>query len=90
MDRCTRNLLWHMRCRYQDPVTMIIDLLFLSGNRDVVGYGFNGTASYMDRTEFPCPAIRFGENTQAVMALREKEKGDWSKLSIEDKKACMY
>ncbi|XP_064611470.1 cytochrome c oxidase subunit 4 isoform 1, mitochondrial-like [Liolophura sinensis] len=57
------------------------------GNRDVVGFGFNGTASYMDRTEFPCPAIRFGENTPAVLALREKEKGDWSKLSIEDKKA---
>ncbi|XP_064640299.1 cytochrome c oxidase subunit 4 isoform 1, mitochondrial-like [Lineus longissimus] len=56
------------------------------GNRDVVGYGFNGTGSYMDRVEFPCPGIRFGENSSDVMALREKEMGDWKNLSIAEKK----
>jgi len=53
----------------------------------VVGWGFNGTASYVDREEFPLPAVRFKENTPDVMALREKEKGDWKSLSLEDKKA---
>ncbi|XP_041375321.1 cytochrome c oxidase subunit 4 isoform 1, mitochondrial-like [Gigantopelta aegis] len=56
------------------------------GNRDVVGYGFNGTGSYADREEFPCPAIRFKENTPDVLALRMKEKGDWKKLTLEEKK----
>jgi len=57
------------------------------GNRDVVGYGFNGTGSYMDREEFPAPGIRFGENTPEVLALREKEKGDWKNLTMAEKKA---
>ena len=57
------------------------------GNRDVVGWGFNGTASYVDREEYPMPAVRFKENTPDVMALREKEKGDWKNLTLEEKKA---
>ncbi|XP_051173382.1 cytochrome c oxidase subunit 4 isoform 1, mitochondrial-like [Leptopilina boulardi] len=56
------------------------------GNRDVVGFGINGTECYIDRFERPMPAIRFKENTPDVMALREKEKGDWKKLSIHEKK----
>ncbi|EZA49942.1 hypothetical protein DMN91_011833 [Ooceraea biroi] len=57
------------------------------GNRDVVGFGYNGEPTYLDRVDFPCPAIRWKENTPDVMALREKEKGDWKKLSIEEKRA---
>lgn len=57
------------------------------GNRDVVGHGINGTYSYVDHIAFPMPAVRWKENTPEVMALRDKEKGDWKKLSIEDKKA---
>jgi len=57
------------------------------GNRDVVGWGFNGTASYVDREEYPMPAVRFKENTPDVMALREKEKGDWKNLTTEEKKS---
>jgi cytochrome c oxidase subunit 4 len=57
------------------------------GNRDIVGYGWNGNPTYMDRTEFPCPPVRFRENDAEVKALREKEKGDWTKLSLQDKKA---
>ncbi|XP_076249373.1 cytochrome c oxidase subunit 4 isoform 1, mitochondrial [Calliopsis andreniformis] len=57
------------------------------GNRDIVGYGSNGEITYLDRTDYPMPAVRFKANTSDVMALREKEKGDWKKLSIEEKKA---
>ena len=56
------------------------------GKRDVVGHGFNGEETYMDRVDFPMPAIRFKANTPDVMALRQKEKGDWKKLSIQEKK----
>lgn len=47
----------------------------------------NGTASYIDHTDFPCPAIRFKENTPDVLALREKEKGEWKALTLDEKKA---
>lgn len=75
------------------------------GNRDVVGFGWNGEPIYQDRVDYPMPAIRFKENTPDVLvsrceltannvthyynfqALREKEKGDWKKLSIQEKKA---
>ncbi|XP_054744064.1 cytochrome c oxidase subunit 4 isoform 1, mitochondrial [Anastrepha obliqua] len=57
------------------------------GNREIVGYGWNGTASYADRTDFPMPAIRFREPTNEIKALREKEKQDWKKLSHEEIKA---
>jgi cytochrome c oxidase subunit 4 len=57
------------------------------GNRDIVGYGWNGIPTYMDRLEFPCPPVRFRENTPEFMALREKEKGDWNKLTLAEKKA---
>ncbi|CRK87193.1 CLUMA_CG000998, isoform A [Clunio marinus] len=57
------------------------------GNRDIVGYGWNGELVYHDRVDYPMPAIRFKENTPDVMALREKEKSDWKKLSIQEKKA---
>ena len=57
------------------------------GKREIVGYGWNGTACYADRVDYPMPAIRFREPTNEINALREKEKQDWKKLSIEEKKA---
>ncbi|XP_035205660.1 cytochrome c oxidase subunit 4 isoform 1, mitochondrial-like [Stegodyphus dumicola] len=57
------------------------------GNRDVVGFGVNGSYTYVDRADYPMPAIRFRENTPESQALREKEKGDWKKLTLEEKKA---
>lgn len=57
------------------------------GNRDIVGFGMNGEPSYIDREDFPCPAVRFRENSSDVLALREKEKGDWKKMSLDEKKA---
>ena len=37
------------------------------GNRDVVGFGWNGEPTYYDRPDFPMPAIRFKENTPDVL-----------------------
>jgi len=57
------------------------------GTREVVGYGVNGEASYVDRIMTPFPAIRFKEVTGDLVGIKEKEKGDWKKLSNEEKKA---
>nr|CAH7746232.1 unnamed protein product [Callosobruchus chinensis] len=59
----------------------------LIGKREIVGFGFNGEPSYVDRTDFPMPAIRWKEPNADIQALREKEKGDWKNLSVEEKKA---
>ncbi|XP_022189209.1 cytochrome c oxidase subunit 4 isoform 1, mitochondrial [Nilaparvata lugens] len=56
------------------------------GKREVVGYGMNGDPNYVDRFDFPFPAIRFKPD-DAIQALKEKEKGDWKKLTKEEKKA---
>ncbi|KAB1723944.1 hypothetical protein FNE60_30210 [Klebsiella pneumoniae] len=57
------------------------------GKREVVGYGFNGQPSYVDRLDFPFPAIRYREPSAEIEMLREKEKGDWKRLTLEEKKA---
>ncbi|KAI8433041.1 hypothetical protein MSG28_013904 [Choristoneura fumiferana] len=57
------------------------------GNRDVVGYGVNGSANYRDDAHFPFPSVRFKENTKDICALRQKECGDWRMLCCEEKKA---
>jgi len=58
----------------------------LIGTREVVGYGTNGTYNYIDRVDAPFPAIRFREDTPEIKVLKEKEKGDWKNLTIEEKK----
>lgn len=58
------------------------------GNREVVGFGQNGAYTYGDMMDVPFPAIRFREETPEIAKLREKEKGDWKTLTIEDKKKC--
>lgn len=57
------------------------------GSREVVGYGWSGEPVYYDRVDYPFPAIRWQEPTPQIQALRQKEKGDWKKLSIDEKKA---
>ncbi|XP_030766257.1 cytochrome c oxidase subunit 4 isoform 1, mitochondrial-like [Sitophilus oryzae] len=57
------------------------------GKREIVGYGWNGQPVYSDRFLFPFPAIRWKEPTCEILALREKEKGDWNNLTCEEKKA---
>ncbi|CAG2103418.1 unnamed protein product [Medioppia subpectinata] len=56
------------------------------GKREVVGFGVNGTYTYFDVPDVPMPAIRFREADTQISALREKEKGDWKQLTIDDKK----
>ncbi|XP_063984342.1 cytochrome c oxidase subunit 4 isoform 1, mitochondrial-like [Diachasmimorpha longicaudata] len=56
------------------------------GKREVVGYGSNGTECYLDLQSVPMPAIRFKEITPDLQVIRDKEKGDWKKLTIQEKK----
>lgn len=42
------------------------------GNRDVVGYGWNGQTAYVDRLDYPFPPIRFKENTPDVLVSVEQ------------------
>lgn len=56
------------------------------GKREVVGFGMNGEESYIDHYGFPFPAIRFKEDSAEVGKLREKEKGDWKKMTVSEKK----
>ncbi|KAK4885873.1 hypothetical protein RN001_002144 [Aquatica leii] len=58
-----------------------------SGTREVLGFGVNGQPVYQDRPDIPMPAIRWREETSDILTLRAKEKGDWRKLSVEEKKA---
>merc|ERR1711992_72022 len=51
------------------------------GNREVVGYGNCGQENYVDHIHYPFPAIRFKEDTGEIAKLREKEKGEWKKVS---------
>ena len=74
-------------CCIGDGWTIIIACA-VAGNRDIVGYGFNGNPTYIDREEWPAPAVRFKENTTEVEALRVKEKGDWKLLTLDEKKEC--
>ncbi|KAK6982155.1 cytochrome c oxidase subunit 4 isoform 1 mitochondrial, partial [Biomphalaria glabrata] len=76
---CTKNVVLEQKLK--DEIHPKI------GNREIVGFGLNGLATYVDRCEFPCPAIRFKEDTPEVLKLREKEKGDWKNLTLEEKKA---
>lgn len=56
------------------------------GNREVVGPSFTGMDDYFDRVDQPCPPIRFKEPSAEINALREKEKGSWKNLSVDEKK----
>lgn len=55
-------------------------------NREVVGYGFNGEPGYIDNPMFPYPSIRFKAITKELEPLKQKEKGDWKNLTLEEKK----
>merc|ERR1712061_879514 len=56
------------------------------GTREVVGFGVNGTEMYVDDLHHPFPAIRFKEDTPEILKIKEKEKGDWKKLTVHEKK----
>jgi len=56
------------------------------GTREVVGYGMNGEEIYVDNVHYPFPSIRFKEDTPQIIKLKEKEKGDWKKMTVAEKK----
>lgn len=56
------------------------------GDRDITGHGLGNDCGYVDNHEWPCPGVRFKANTPEILALREKEKSDWSSLTLEEKK----
>lgn len=60
------------------------------GNREIVGFGFDGEPKYGDLSAVPFPAIRFREETPEITKLREKEKADWKNLTIAEKKARTF
>lgn len=39
------------------------------GKREVVGYGCNGLPVYIDRVDYPMPAIRFKEDTPEILVV---------------------
>ena len=46
--------------------------------------------TYQDRIDYWYPAIRFRKEDDVSRPLREKEKGDWKNLSLEDKKTRSF
>ncbi|XP_055347983.1 cytochrome c oxidase subunit 4 isoform 1, mitochondrial-like [Paramacrobiotus metropolitanus] len=56
------------------------------GNREIVGYGWAGVPTYGDSYIWPYPAVRFREPDGRYRELVNKEKGDWHKLTKEEKK----
>ncbi|XP_018013016.1 cytochrome c oxidase subunit 4 isoform 1, mitochondrial [Hyalella azteca] len=44
-----------------------LDPYYKIGKREVVGYGHNGGFNYMDRPDFPMPAVRFREANNEIL-----------------------
>lgn len=42
------------------------DAKSIFGNREMVGFGINGQPGYMDRPDFPMPALRWKENVGEI------------------------
>jgi cytochrome c oxidase subunit 4 len=69
-----------------DPLAVQAELYPRVGRREIVGYGRNGEPQYFDAPDCPNPGIRWVADTAELTALRLKAQGDWSKLTIEEKK----
>uniref|UniRef100_A0A1B0ABE6 Cytochrome c oxidase subunit 4 n=1 Tax=Glossina pallidipes TaxID=7398 RepID=A0A1B0ABE6_GLOPL len=57
------------------------------GKREIVGDGRKGTSYYYDRADYPMPTVRFPEPTNEINNLHQTERGDWKKMSIDERKA---
>uniref|UniRef100_F1LF34 Cytochrome c oxidase subunit 4 n=1 Tax=Ascaris suum TaxID=6253 RepID=F1LF34_ASCSU len=57
-----------------------------AAGREVVGFGSTGDEVYQDRLDYWYPAIRFRVEDDKIRPIRSKEKGDWKKLTTEEKK----
>jgi len=58
----------------------------IAAGREYVSFFISGEPAYADRLDYPFPAIRFRKMDAEFKALRQKEKGDWKNLSLEEKK----
>jgi len=56
------------------------------GKREVVGFGSCGEYMYFDAPDLPFPSIRFREEDAEIARLREKERGNWKDLTVDEKK----
>lgn len=72
-----------MRYSHEDPPYIRIDHC---PNREQIGYGVCSEKIYYDATDNPVPPVRYMVDTPEILALREKEKGDWKKLTLDEKK----
>ncbi|VDN00928.1 unnamed protein product [Thelazia callipaeda] len=55
------------------------------GQREIVGPS-SGGYHFIDSTDRPYPPLRFRADDDIIKPIREKEKGDWKNLTIEEKK----
>ncbi|KHN88666.1 Cytochrome c oxidase subunit 4 isoform 1, mitochondrial [Toxocara canis] len=57
-----------------------------AAGREVVGFGSTGDEVYQDRLDYWYPSIRFRVDDDKIKPIRAKEKGDWKKLTRDEKK----
>uniref|UniRef100_A0A1A9VYV1 Uncharacterized protein n=1 Tax=Glossina austeni TaxID=7395 RepID=A0A1A9VYV1_GLOAU len=50
------------------------------GKREIVGYGWNGTACYYDRADYPMAAVRCRQPTNEINNLQQKEKKTFAEM----------
>ncbi|MCP9264344.1 hypothetical protein DINM_022401 [Dirofilaria immitis] len=55
------------------------------GQRAIVGPS-SGGYHFVDSTDRPYPPLRFRVDDEIIKPIREKEKDDWNKLTMEEKK----
>lgn len=53
------------------------DMRPIIGNREIVGFGYNGQPTYMDRVDFPLPAIRWKETTPDIQVTVKLPRPDF-------------
>lgn len=84
--RSSTTVTAHHDDHHHDPYHGVPEYRWKIGNREVVGPSMTGREEYYDLKMFPCPPIRFRRPSPEIDALREKEKGDWKLLSVDEKK----
>lgn len=65
--RTTRALSKNVRFNVPSATMSNENVRALIGKREVVGYGFNGMPVYVDRPDYPLPAIRWKEPTSDLI-----------------------
>ena len=66
-----------------DPLKVVI------GKREVVGFGMNGSTSYLDRVDFPMPAIRYKEVTPEIQVRNDAFQFCFLQLGLKFSLKCL-